>query len=121
MEPKGYQLIETELTGWVLKLDDAVAIATLCWVVDTLKETEPIQSWPIEVELITAQFMGKYPCIAVHYTDTNFTDVGRDLESLVDLLFKEGKHLDFLSYCLNSNARVKQAIANYEAYQGYKG
>jgi hypothetical protein len=121
MEPNRYQLIETELTGWVLKVDDAVAIATLCWVVDTLEANESIQSWPIELALMTAQFMSKYPCIAIHYIDEDFRDVGGEVGGLVDSLLNAGKHIDFISYCLDSSARIKKAINDYEAYQEYKG
>lgn len=119
MKDKGYQLIETDLTGWAVNLNNSVAIATLCWIVDTLKSKEPVRSWPVEVELITAKYMNKYPCVAVHYLDEGFSDIGPQLEAMIDTMFREGRYIDFLRYCDGSKDRVQQAITAFEMYPGY--
>lgn len=118
MKAKGYQLIETDLTGWVVSLGRSVAIATLCWIVDTLKSNEPVRSWPVEVELINAEYMNKYPCVAVHYLDADVRDIGPQLEAMIDTLFREGSHIDFLRYCDSSRDRIQQAITAFERYPG---
>lgn len=78
--PKGYQLVEDEFTSAIVNYPTAHLSSTvLAWFVDLLRREPTIARLPVEIDLIVAQYVSKYPCIAVHY----LTPSPEDIEPLI--------------------------------------
>lgn len=73
----GYQLVEDDFTSELLQLypDMHVASALMSWVVERLRCEPVLAGYPIKIELVVAQYLGKYPCLAVQYLNTQVADV----------------------------------------------
>lgn len=74
--PKGYQLVEDEFTSVIVNYPaENLSSIVLAWFVDLLRREPAIVSLPVEIELIVAQYVSTYPCIAVHYLTPNPEDI----------------------------------------------
>jgi hypothetical protein len=74
--PKGYQLVEDDFTTAIVNYPaEHLPGMVLAWFVDLLRREPAIAGLPVEIELITAQYVSKYPCIAIHYLTPNSDDI----------------------------------------------
>jgi hypothetical protein len=74
--PKGYQLVEDEFTSAIVNYPAVHLSSTvLAWFVDLLRREPAIARLPVEIDLIVAQYVSKYPCIAVHYLTLSPEDI----------------------------------------------
>jgi hypothetical protein len=74
--PKGYQLVENEFTSALVNYPDArLSSLVSAWFVNLLRREPAIAGLPVEIEVIMAQYVSKYPCIAVHYLTPDAADI----------------------------------------------
>jgi len=115
---KGYQLIEGNSTSDILQYypDVQMASAVLCWFVALLRQEPTLASLPIEIELIVANYVGKYPCIGVHYRDPNLHDVEPFILSCL-ALYRDSKPFgDFHQYLLEHEEEVSAFKKRFDEY-----
>jgi hypothetical protein len=73
---KGYQLVEDNFTSAIVHYPDKqLPSMVLAWFVELLRQEPALVCLPIEIELIVAQYVSKYPCIGVHYLTPALEDV----------------------------------------------
>lgn len=74
--PKGYQLVEDDFTSAIVHYpDNQLPSMVLAWFVELLRQEPTIACLPVEIELIAAQYVSKYPCIGVRYLASETADI----------------------------------------------
>lgn len=118
MEFKGYQLVEPDFTGSLFAngVDSGVSVSILCWLVDTMAARKELQVLPVSLELIVANYVGPYPCMALHYLDPNATeDVSPLVEAWSEELVNGAGFNAYFDYVTTHSARIAEFVQHFQA------
>ncbi|RSK44793.1 hypothetical protein [Hymenobacter perfusus] len=108
---KGYQLIEVDISNALIHHTAIeVAVTVFLWLVDTLKKDKALDSLPVEIELIAAQYVNQYPCIGVYYLDPSVKDIGPLIEKLVNSYMNSASFIDFYKFAIANERAVDDFI-----------
>lgn len=105
--PKSYQLVENEFTSALVNYpDEHLPSLVLAWFVDLLRREPAIASLPVELEVIMAQYVSKYPCIAVHYLTPDAADIEPLILSLLATYRDSRTFGEFHQFLLTHSAEL---------------
>lgn len=118
--PKGYQLIEDDFTSEIVRSypNEQMASAVLYWLVALLRQEPLLASLPIDIELIVANYVGKYPCIGVHYHQVDF-DVDQVEPLILSLMrsYRENRSFgEFHQYLVSHQEEVSAFRKQFDDY-----
>ncbi len=65
------------------------------WLIELLKQDEQIKGLPIEIDIQTAEYHGKYLCFGVYYQDDSLIDVGDIVLHRIEYYFNQSNFLSF--------------------------
>ena len=118
MKEKSYTLVGPDFaaTMSINSFDIGIYISTLCWVVDTIMGLDYIKKMPIAVELITAEYMGPFPSIAIYYEDKSFKNMHDEIEALSEKIFHDSDFKQYFDYVANNRDRIAKAVKAYQDY-----
>ncbi len=103
-----YQLIEPEFLN---KLDNRFSVfdfAIINFIVDVLRKEETIISLPIKVDVVIANYNGKYPTIGIHYEDESIGNVEDVILNLIKKCMTDYPLGNFYEYLLLNQDRLHE-------------
>ena len=104
---KGYQLVEDDFTSAIVDYPDKqLPSMVLAWFVELLRQEPVLACLPIEVELIVAKYVSKYPCIGIHYLNAEPEDIEPLILSLLATYRKSRTFGEFHEFLLTHQEAI---------------
>jgi hypothetical protein len=115
---KGYQLIEpdrflSELLS--AEVSDDTIITMMSWLIHLLKNDDQLKVMPIEIDIVSVNYYGRYPCIGIHYLDKTTPDVRNVVLQKLENYYKENSFRSFYDYIANNSNVIAKNISDYIA------
>jgi predicted RNA methylase len=110
---KGYQLIEPDVFLSELvttEISDDVIITIMSWLIHLLKNDNQLKIIPIEIDIVSANYYGRYPCIGIHYLDESIPDIGDVIVQKLKDYYGNTPFSSFYDYVANNSHIITENI-----------
>lgn len=128
IKAKGCQLVEVEELDNVVRWPGCatIAVALLSWISETIHKEHEQELGGVKIEVIVAEYLGKYPALGLWYPAKEIDRFERDgfVRDRGPLVVDEGRRLvlerlsEFLAY-LGQNGEVDWAARTKEMFEAY--
>ena len=113
---KFYQLIEPD--GFLSELvsaevSDDTVITMMSWLIHLLKNDAQLKTIPIEIDIVSVNYYGRYPCIGIHYLDEITPDAGKMILQKLQSNYESATFLSFYDYIASNPKVIAKSINDF--------
>jgi hypothetical protein len=110
---KGYQLIEHDTILSELLVSNEVIIGISYWFVSLLREDVDLKHLPIEIDVIRANYHGRYPCIGIHYLEP-INNVQEIVFRKLEQYYSDLQFAAFYDYIKKNHVLINKSIEYFK-------